>query len=144
MSQLSPTWVRKNACPTDLSGGRCIDDGEILTHHTPQSGQYNNAPRPEVLEVELSAMRGKLTKTEACMRRNRGDPVAPQDVARAGVHYATAGDLRRAGFAVVHTPGRKGEGNGHVSIVWPDANPLDEQESAWPLGCAGSLRRMLY
>ena len=132
MPQSSPTWVRKNACPTDLSGNQCIDDAEILTHHAPESGQYTNVPRPEMSEVELSVMRGKLTRAEACVRRNRGNPVAPQDVARAGVRYATAGDLRNAGFAIIHTCGRKGEGNGHVSVVCPDANPLDEQEPAWP------------
>jgi hypothetical protein len=35
-------------------------------------------------------------------------------------------------FAVIHTCGRKGEGYGHVSIVWPDADPLDVQVAAWP------------
>jgi hypothetical protein len=55
-----------------------------------------------------------------------------EDVAAAGVRYGTAGDLRSAGLAVIHTSGRKGESNGHVSVVWPDANPLDEQDPAWP------------
>lgn len=132
MPQSPPTWVRKNACPTDLSGGQCIGDDEILTHHTSQRSQYNNAPRPEVLEVELSVMRGKLTRAEACMRRNGGRPAHPADVQKAGVRYTTAEELRRAGFAVIHTPGRKGEGNGHVSVVWPPANPLDQPDPAWP------------
>jgi hypothetical protein len=35
----------------------------------------------------------------------------------AGVRYATAGDLREKGFAVIHTCGRKGEAYGHVSVV---------------------------
>jgi hypothetical protein len=54
------------------------------------------------------------------------------DVERAGVRYTTPGQLRSVGFAVIHTCGRKGEGNGHVSIVWPAANPLDEPDPAWP------------
>jgi hypothetical protein len=132
MSESPPTWVRKNACQKDLSGGPCIADGELLTHHTSQRGRYNDAPRPEVMEVELSMMRGGLTVAEACMRRNGGRPAHPSDVERAGVRYTTAGELRSAGFAVIHTCGRKGEGYGHVSIVWPAANPLDEPDPAWP------------
>ena len=111
--------MRKYACPTDLNGGQCIADDEILTHHTSQRDRYNNAPRPEVMEVELSVMRGRLTTVEACMRRNGGRPAHPSDVERAGVRYTTAGELR-------------GEGNGHVSVVWPAANPLDEPDPAWP------------
>lgn len=84
------------------------------------------------MEVELSVMRGRLGKAEACARRNGGRAAAPEDVAAAGVRYGTAGDLRSAGLAVIHTSGRKGEANGHVSVVWPDANPLDEQDPAWP------------
>jgi hypothetical protein len=132
MPESPPTWVRKNACQTDLGGGQCLADDEMLTHHTSQRDRYNDAPRPEVMEVELSMMRGELTVAEACMRRNGGRPAHPSDVERAGVRYTTAGDLRSAGFAVIHTCGRKGEGYGHVSVVWPAANPLDEADPAWP------------
>jgi len=62
-------------------------------------------------------MRGKLTRTQACQQRNRGVPAHPADVDLAGVRYATAGDLREKGFAVIHTCGRKGEAYGHVSVV---------------------------
>ena len=132
MSESPPTWVRRYACPTDLEGGRCIADDEILTHHTSQSGRYNDAPRPEVMEVELSVMRGRLTTAEACTRRNGGRPAHPSDVERAGVRYTRAGELRSAGFAVIHTCGRKGEGNGHVSVVWPASSPFDAPDPAWP------------
>lgn len=132
VSESPPTWVRKNACQTDLNGGTCIADAEMLTYHTSHSGTYNNAPRPEVLEVELSVMRGELTVAAACMRRNGGRPAHPSDVARAGVRYSTAGEIRSAGLAVIHTCGRKGEGYGHVSVIWPAANPLDAPDPAWP------------
>jgi hypothetical protein len=132
MPQSPPTWVRKYACPTDLTGGQCIADDEILTHHASRGGQYNNAPRPEMMEVELSMMRGRLSTAEACMRRNGGRPAHPSDVQRASVRYTAASELRSAGFAVIHTCGRKGEGNGHVSVVWPAANPLDNADPAWP------------
>jgi len=131
MPQPSPTWVRKYACPTDLSGGQCIGDDEILTHHTPRRGQYVNAPRVDI-EVEVSMIRGRVDKAEACRRRNGGAPAHPVDVAAAGVRHTTAGTLRAAGFAVVHTCGRRGEGNPHVSAVWPAANPLDEPDPKWP------------
>lgn len=133
MVQMRWSWVRKAACPTDLTGGRCIQDDEILTHHTSERGKYINAPRPALPEEEVSLMRGALTKAEACRQRIGGSPPAPTDVARAGIRYAEAGELRKAGFAVVHTCGKKGESNGHVSVVWPDDNPLDNQESEWPL-----------
>ena len=126
------TWVRKYACTTDLNGGQCIGDDEVLTHHTSKRGSYNNAPRLEVMEVELSVMRGKLTTAEACMRRNGGRPAHPADIEQAGVRYATARELRQSGFAVIHPCGRKGEGNGHVSLIWPAANPLDEPDPGWP------------
>jgi len=133
MSQPTLTWIRKNACSTDITGGQCIRDDEVLTHHTKQRGQYNDAPRPEMTEVELSLTRGRVDKAEACKRRNGNKPVPPQDVERAGVRYTTAGALREAGFAVIHTCGRKGEGHPHVSAVWPDAKPLDEPDPAWPV-----------
>lgn len=133
MPQSPPSWVRKYACPVDLGGGRCVGDDEILTHHTKQRGQYINAPRPEIPEVEVSVMRGKLTKAQACAQRNGGRPAHPADVEKAGVRYAVAGDLREKGFAVIHTCGRKGEAYGHVSVVWPDTDPLDQPDPAWPV-----------
>lgn len=81
----------------------------------------------------MSVMRGKLTKAQACAQRNRGVPAHPADVERAGVRYARAGELRERGFAVIHTCGRKGEAYGHVSVVWPDTDPLDQPDPAWPV-----------
>jgi hypothetical protein len=53
-------------------------------------------------------------------------------VEQAGVRHARTGDLREKGFAVIHTCGRKGEAYGHVSVVWPDTDPLDQPDPAWP------------
>lgn len=96
-------------------------------------------------ETEISVRRGKLTVAQASVARNAGNPVHPDDAAAAGVRYTSAGDLREAGFAVIHTPGIKGEESGHVSIIWPSTNPLDEQDRAWPaendeLGQASACR----
>ena len=79
-----------------------------------------------------SAGKPDATAYSACMRRNGGRPAHPTDVERAGVRYSTAGALRGAGFAVIHTCGRKGESNGHVSLVWPASSPFDEPDPAWP------------
>jgi hypothetical protein len=96
-------------------------------------GQYNNGPRPGFEEDEVSVWRGAISKAEACMLRNGNNPVAPQDVARAGIRRATAGRLREGGFAVIHTCGtKKNESNGHVSVIWPDTQPLDQREDVWP------------
>lgn len=125
--------MRKAACPTDLAGGQCISNDEVVTHHTKMKGRYDNAPRPDFEEDEVSVSRGAITKTEACMRRNAGNPVPPQDVAQAGIRRARVGDLRAAGFAVIHTCGpKKGEPNGHVSVIWPAATPLDQRDIDWP------------
>jgi hypothetical protein len=126
------TWVRRRACTVDRAGGQCISDDEVLTHHTKLKGEYINAPKLGE-EEEVSVMRGALTVAQACVQRNGGRIVPPGDVERAGVRYATAGDLRRKGFAVIHTCGPKGEGYGHVSVIWPDANPLDVQHPRWPV-----------
>ena len=139
-SPLRQTWVRRHACETDRRGIQCIGDDEVLTHHTKQKGSYDNAPRPSMLdETEISVRRGKLTVAEASVARNAGNPVHPSDVAAAGVRYTSAGDLREAGFAVIHTPGIKGEESGHVSVIWPNMNPLDEQDRVWPAEVQAAL-----
>jgi hypothetical protein len=112
-------WVRAAACEIDLADGQCIGDDEILTHHARVKGEYNNGPRPEIKgEDEVSVYRGAISLAEACIRRNRRNPVAPQDIALADIRRARAGDLRAAGFAVIHTPGpKRDESNGHVSVI---------------------------
>lgn len=131
MPQSLQTWVRRSACPTYLAGEQCIGDDEFLTHQTNQRGQYKSVPDAS-MEVELSVIRGRLSTAAACQQRNGGRPPHPEDVRRAGVRHATAGRLREQGFAVIHTCGRKGEGYGHVSVVWPTTNPLDQPDPNWP------------
>lgn len=131
MQQPPLPFVRKNACEADLAGVRCIRDDEILTNRTDSEGIFRDAPRwPRVPEDEVSAIRGAVGKQVAAQRM--GQPAHLVDVAKMRIRQAVTGELRLAGFAVIHTPGRKGHGNGHVSIIWPDANPLDEREWDWP------------
>ena len=134
MSLSRDAWVRKSACPTDLAGSQCIRDDEILTHLTNRSGEFDNGPRhlPGFDEDEVSMRRGAILKVEACRLRNGRQLTHPADVARATIRRTTAGDIRRQGFAVIHTCGRAGEANGHVSVIWPDADPLAVRECDWP------------
>ena len=134
MQNASANWVRQNACQTDLAGSQCIGATEAVTHHTATKGIYCNAPRPEVAaETDVSVIRGDVSTEEAMRQRNRKRTPAPEDVARGAVRRTTAGELRAAGFAVIHTPGKKrGHENPHVSVIWPDDNPLDLQERNWP------------
>lgn len=131
MQQPPLPYVRRSACEIDAAGGRCIGDHEMLTHRTDFNGVFHNAPRwPDIEEDEVSAIRGAVTKAAACRRRNQ--PAHPAEVAKVRIRYAVAGDLRDAGFAVIHTCGRLGHGHGHVSVIWPATNPLEEREAVWP------------
>jgi hypothetical protein len=109
----------------------------VLTHHTKTRGRYVNAPRVTT-ERELSLLRGRLTVQEATSYRvRRGGPKALEAaVRRSDVRYTTAGQLREAGFAVVHTPGRT-VGGAHISVVWPSDDPLVRQDIPWPDEVAG-------
>jgi hypothetical protein len=71
------------------------------------------------------------TVAAACEYVLGGRQPAPRKLERAGIRRTTAGRLRAAGIAVVHTPGISKEGP-HVSIVWPDDAPLDRQDVPWP------------
>src|SRR5699024_9050539 len=57
--------------------------------------------------------------------------VAEKKRTNSRVRYARVGDLREAGFAVVHTPGRVA-GGVHCSVVFPSFDPLVEQAIPWP------------
>ena len=111
---------------------QCITDGEELTHHTKNAGEFLNAPRIET-EREVSLLRGRLTTEEATRYRVRrgGEAAVKAALERSDVRHTTAGQLRQAGFAVVHTPGRRINGP-HVSVVWPAGDPLARQDIPWP------------
>lgn len=125
-------YVRDRACPTDSSGGQCIAGHELVTHLTNQRGQFDNGPRhrPGFDEDEVSVRRGAVPKPKMLSGRNR-NPASPPDFARARTRQASAGRLRDAGFAVIHTPGNAGERGSHVSVIWPDTDPLNVRELDW-------------
>lgn len=134
MSQPDQGYVRGEACDCGPLPEQCVKDSEVLTHHTKNAGEFLNAPRVET-EREVSLLRGRLTVEEATRYRVRrgGEVAIKAAVERSEVRHTTAGRLRQAGFAVVHTPGRRVNGP-HVSVVWPADDPLGRQDIPWPDG----------
>jgi hypothetical protein len=129
--------VREMACrdgPSPEYAIRCIRDDEVLTQlRFPNQPDYHNQLREYVSERELSLVRGSMPVAEA-LRAATGRRWVPQQVAAAAVRVIEAGVLRTAGFAVVHTSmkGTKVASPTHVSVVWPDSDPLDYQAVPWP------------
>jgi hypothetical protein len=104
----------------------------ILTQQTWRDGEFRNGPR-EAIETDLSMLCGEMSVLEACEYVNFRGPLTEARLARAGVRYTSAGKLRGKGLAVVHTPGRIKD-SPHVSVVWPDDDPLETQVAPWPPG----------
>src|ERR1022692_4115475 len=98
-------YVEATACRCGVPPEQCVHDDELLTQHTWKSGSFNDQPRPT--EVELSMLRGDVSVVEACDYRSNGVRVSVAKLAKAGRRQTTAGKIRAAGLAVVHTPGRR-------------------------------------
>ena len=136
MSSDSVTLVRKNACKCGGSAVTCVGDEETLTQFAPSLTSIRTRPR-EVMwngrpELSMSLLRGRLSQFEA-FRYVMGREPRQSETLRILARYTQAGCLRRAGFAVVHTPGKNRTGV-HVSVVWPNEDPLDRQDVPWPKG----------
>lgn len=124
------SYVERQACRCEEGPDKCVADEELLTQHTWKAGIFNDAPRDEPAERELSMLRGDVTVAEACEYRS-STKVPAAKVAKAGRRQTTAAEVRAAGFAVVHTPGWIKNGL-HVSIVWPSDDPVHAQRVPWP------------
>lgn len=122
-------WVAANVCQDRPSPEACIRDDEVLTQHTWKAGNFIDEPRE--IEDEVSMLRGDVSVADACAYRSRLSSVSPAKLARAGRRQTTAGKIRAAGLAVVHTPGQI-EGGPHVSIIWPPDDPVNRQLTPWP------------
>jgi hypothetical protein len=132
MPALEPHYVQDAACRCGLPPEECIPGDMVLTQQTWTAGTYRDGPR-EGIETEVSMLRGRWTVKDACEYvRPSAKPLSEAKLARADVRYTTAQQLRDAGFAVVHTPGKKFPNGPHVSIVWPNENPLQNQTVPWP------------
>jgi len=132
MSEPDSSYVRSRACRASEKPWLCISDERVLTQFSRKANKYLSEPRYD-REREVSLLTGKLTIEQAA--RYVLSSVFARDIQRASVRYTTAGDLRKAGFAVLHTPGRISAGcDGdltHVSVIWPAGDPVQRQDIPW-------------
>jgi hypothetical protein len=85
-------------------------------------------------EVDVSLLLGKDWTPESASRYIlMGQDPDPKKLRKVTLRWTTAGQLRAAGFGVVHTPGRV-KGGPHVSAVYPSNHPLHEHTVPWPPG----------
>ncbi|MGC5009302.1 hypothetical protein ACLQ2R_00920 [Streptosporangium sp. DT93] len=133
MPELDSTYMRTQACRATPTPWLCLPDELMLTHHTFRSDKYIEAPRYD-REREISLLTGKLSVEQASRYRRRVTTARALELA--SVRHVSAGKLRVEGFAVVHTPGRFigkcGVDLQHVSIVWPNDDPVNRQDIPWP------------
>lgn len=123
--------VQASACGCGPPPEECIQDNEILTQFGPKAGKFRNQPRIE-RELGLSVLVGTWTPEEALrFVLPPGQVPTRGQLNAAVVRLTTAGELRKAGFAVVHTPGRV-KPKRHASVVWPQADPLVGPVVPWP------------
>jgi hypothetical protein len=132
MAEPSTTRVKERSCTCGGPPEFCVADEEELTQHGKIANGmevYRDEPRVAT-ERDLSLIRGHLSPEEAT--RYRLPRATRRDFRRARVRYTTAGVLRKAGFAVVHTPSGRINDDPHVSVVWPAEAPLERQDIPWP------------
>ncbi|MBO3086584.1 hypothetical protein [Cellulomonas fengjieae] len=124
---------RKATMPSGCGCGppphECLSDDEYVTQLTGRNGQFRNAPRVGV-EVDFSVHRGRLSLAATYTKVTKDSSPLPEELQNSGVRYALTGDLRTAGFTVVHTPGKIIDGT-HTSIVWAGED-LGEVVVPWP------------
>jgi hypothetical protein len=108
---------------------RCVEDDQVLTQYgreLPGMPTFREKPAAGKPEVDFSLLKGRLSPEQAhdyVTSTGRG-------LERARVRYTTAGDLRAAGFTIVHTPGRIREGT-HVSVILHNGDPLGAPHMPW-------------
>jgi len=132
MSEPDSSYVRSRVCRATEKPWLCIADEKALTQFARNANKYLSEPRYH-REREISLLTGRLTIEQAARYVLRS--VFAKDIERASVRYTTAGALRRAGFAVLHTPGRISAGCdgdlSHVSVIWPADDPVQRQDIPW-------------
>lgn len=104
----SPNHVRRSACRCGPPPERCLPDDEELVQHGWRDSRYRNQPRID-REPGLSVLRGPISIETATRYVLRWEEPTEQQLNRSRLRRTTAGALRAAGFAVVHTPGRARE-----------------------------------
>lgn len=129
MTQASIEPFRRRLCTCGVPPDQCVADATVLVQYSPDGKEFRNRPRVdrETCVSVLMAEGWSLAQISEYVRRA---PPTRAILERAGMRSTTAGAFRAAGFAVVHTPGVIADGP-HVSIVWPNTQPLDQHIAAW-------------
>src|SRR5712664_2930870 len=122
--------VKRAACRCGPPPEQCVTDGEVLTQHGWQDSPFRAQPRIE-RELGLSVLRGAISAREVTQYVLQGKEPTDRQLAKARIRQTTAVELRLAGFAVVHTPGRVLD-SAHCTVAWPDRDPLEAPEVPWP------------
>lgn len=130
MGEFDREAFRRRACTCGPPAEECVPDEMILVQQTWNRGTFRIKPRYCIETAVSVLMAEEWTLEELCVYVNRGQPVSPGKVSKAGRRRTTAKRLRDAGFAVVHTPGNIEPGL-HVSVVWPPADPFRHQDPQW-------------
>jgi hypothetical protein len=124
--------IRRAACKCGPPPDQCVPDEAFLTQHA-YNGKFRRAPRIE-REVDVSLLVGNdWSEASATRYILREREPSERQLAETTLRQTTAGALRRVGFAVVHTPG-KIKTKPHVSVIWPNSDPLVRQQVPWPPG----------
>jgi hypothetical protein len=127
-SAVAPNHIQRSACKCGPPPEDCVPDNEDLTQYGPKAGKFRNQPR-EGVELGLSVLIGRWSAGDA-VRYVLPQPPAKEQLDRAVVRLTTAGTLRKAGFAVVHTPGRVKPGK-HATVVWSQGDPIAQPVVPW-------------
>jgi hypothetical protein len=130
MASLDSLELRRRACTCGPPPEQCVQDETYLTQQSWSPPDFRNKPRME-RETAISMLIGEQwTVEDACKYVTGGRLMSQRKLAGAALRRTTAGKLREAGFAVVHTPGVIKDGP-HVSVVWPGDDPLEYQAVPW-------------
>jgi hypothetical protein len=129
VTRASIETFRRRVCTCSVPPDRCVPDATVLVQYSSDGKEFRNRPRidRETCVSVLMADGWSLAKVSEYVRRASPTRAILE---RAGMRSTTAGTLRAAGFAVVHTPGAIVNGP-HVSVVWPGAQPLDQHVATW-------------
>jgi hypothetical protein len=123
------THVQRSACRCGPPPEWCMAEEQALVQLGWARKPFRNQPRMD-REVGLSVLRGPISVMAAVRYVLPQEPTDGQ-LKNGRIRLTTAGSLREAGFAVVHTPGpvRRDE---HCTVVWPDSEPLSSPQVPWP------------
>lgn len=124
-----PNHVKAAACRCGPLPEQCVLDEEVLTQYGQLRSPFRVEPRVD-RELGLSVLRGPLSLEDVVRHVLRREPTEG-DLAKSRVRRATAARLRRAGFAVVHTPGRTPD-SPHCTVAWPATEPIENPQVPWP------------